>query len=171
MTNENTTIKISKEVQKDLKELKHGNESYSAIIKRLLNEHDENEMKLRAYETILNHQWILPNPLTLSGVENLLGRNMVNEVPNILRMIAPSIVEFGLLADKEIKNYSDDEMKLFVEKSEMLINNIQEMMKIFFDNVNENSSQNAKDLKFSLNIYCGYLATRIGKEDNYSMLI
>ena len=50
MASENTTIKISKEVQKDLKELKIENESYSTIIRRLLNEHYENETKVPKLE-------------------------------------------------------------------------------------------------------------------------
>lgn len=50
MASENTTIKISKEVQKDLKELKIENESYSTIIRRLLNEKNENELKIEKLE-------------------------------------------------------------------------------------------------------------------------
>ena len=164
MANETTTIKLSKEVQSQLKELRLNNESYSSIIQRLLNAYDDNELKLRTYETILRNQWILPNPFTLKGVENLLSRNMFNEVPRIISIIVPNFVEFNILAKKEIKTYSDGEMELFIEKSELLIKNIQ----LLIDSLNLNEkNESHESIKWNLDIYCGYLANNIGKKDEY----
>lgn len=164
MANETTTIKISKEVQKQLKELRLNNESYSSIIQRLLKANEDTALKMKAYETTLKNQWILPNPFTLKGVENLLSRNIFNEVPRIISIIVPTFFEFNLLARKEIKTYSDNEMKLFVEKSELLIKNIQLLLKDL--NLDE-SNQFHKSIKWDMDIYCGYLANNIGKKDEY----
>lgn len=164
MANETTTIKISKEVQEQLKELRLNNESYSSIIQRLLDSNEDDALKLKAYETTLTNQWILPNPFTLKGVENLLSRNMFNEVPRIIFSIVPTFFEFTMLARKEISTYSDSEMELFVEKSELLIKNIQ----LFLKDMNlDESKEFDKSLKWNMDIYCGYLANNIGKKDEY----
>ena len=164
LANETTTIKVSKEIQQQLKEFRLNNESYSSIIQRLLNENEDTSLKIKAYETILTNQWILPNPFTLKGVENLLSRNMFNEIPKIILSMVSTFFEFNMLAKKEIETYSDDEMELFVEKSELLIKNIQ----LFLKDMNlDESKQFDKSLKWSMDIYCGYLADNIGKKDKY----
>lgn len=164
LANETTTIKVSKEIQQQLKEFRLNNESYSSIIQRLLNENEDTSLKIKAYETILTNQWILPNPFTLKGVENLLSRNIFDEIPKIILISVPSFFEFNLLAKKEIETYSDDEMELFVEKSELLIKNIQ----LFLKDMNlDESKQFDKSLKWNMDIYCGYLANNIGKKDEY----
>ena len=164
LANETTTIKVSKEIQQQLKEFRLNNESYSSIIQRLLNENEDTSLKIKAYETILTNQWILPNPFTLKGVENLLSRNMFNEIPKIILSMVSTFFEFNMLAKKEIETYSDDEMELFVEKSELLIKNIQ----LFLKDMNlDESKQFDKSLKWNMDIYCGYLANNIGKKDEY----
>ena len=48
MENKSTTIKISKQLQEDLNKIKIENETYSTIIRRLLNEQKNNELKIIA---------------------------------------------------------------------------------------------------------------------------
>ena len=171
MASDITSIRVPKSVKDELKSVALEKEPYHATIQRLIRENkqlkqsneqsnvlmdmmqDEYALKLRAYEKIL------PNPLTQSGVEHLLNKNIFNELPYILNTIASSIVEFSISANREINNYSDAEMELFVEKSEKLIENIQTMIK---ENLNGDNSKT-----YGLNIYCRYLATCIGKSDKY----
>lgn len=162
MANETTTIKVSKEVQKDLKELRMKNESYSSIIRRLIDEHNGNPYDVRknAYESTLTHIGILPNLLTLDGVETLLGSNMFNEVPRLLSYLMPSLIEFKLLASVEIGEYSKEKYKVYVEKSEKLIQRLNAFM-------NSDEFFKDDDWKTIFVFYINALSQMIGKKDEY----
>ena len=162
LANESTTIKVSKEVQKDLKELRIDNESYSSIIRRLIDEHKGNPYDVRknAYESTLKHIGVLPNLLTLDGVETLLGSNMFNEVPQLLSYLMPSLIEFKLLATNEVGTYPKEKYDVYVEKSEKLLQRLNAFMNSndFFDN---------DDWKTIFIFYINALANMIGKTDEY----
>ena len=152
MENKSTTIKVTKQTQEDLNKLKIENESYSTIIRKLLDEQEENKLKLRTYENILEKQWIIPNPFTLDGVENLLNRNINNEIPIIIKKLAPSMIDFKIMANKEIPKYTYDEFELFIAKSQQLIDNIKSMMESNGLN-KENGNIKQMDIQNSLKNY------------------
>lgn len=162
LANESTTIKITKEVQKDLKKLKIENESYSSIIRRLIDEHNGNmyDVKINAYESTLKHIGVLPNLLTLDGVETLLGSNMFNEVPQLLSYLMPSLIEFRLVATYEVGKYSKAKKELYVEKSEKLLQRLNAFM-------NSDDFFSDDDWKTIFIFYINALARLIGKEDEY----
>ena len=62
------------------------------------------------------------NILDLEGVEYLLKLNIFNEVPTVLTIVAPSLVEYNILS--EASDYPEAKYEEYVEKGSKIIENI-----------------------------------------------
>ena len=105
----------------------------------------------------------IPNPLTLEGVEYLLGLNTFNEVPKILLKVCPVLMECNILSNAE--TYSKENKEVFVEKGTELIERLINMYKQLLGI--EHLKNPNHDLDISINSYIGVLSKKIGKYEEY----
>lgn len=107
------------------------------------------------------------NILSLEGVEYLLKLNIFNEVPSVLTYVAPAIVDYSILF--KASDYSEAKFKEYVEKATELIENIIGAFKEFgIDLYSEATDEN--NLALCSKFYISYLATKIGKSEEYNLL-
>lgn len=159
-------IKIKESVYDELNEMKASDESFSLVLQRLIDENkhaQEFDIEKKAYENMLYNMDLLPNYLTLEGVNVLLNKSMLNEVPKLLNWFAFSIVEFSILAN--VDNYPEDKFDLYVEKSSILLQRMCEFVE------SEHFSQTNENFKMSFGFYIGYLSKKINQEDKYKDIV
>ncbi|MBR3347968.1 MAG: hypothetical protein IKG36_00940, partial [Mycoplasmataceae bacterium] len=99
--------------------------------------------------------------LDLEGVEYLLKLNIFNEVPKVLSIVAPSLVEYEAIS--EASDYSKEKYEEYVEKGSKIIENLLAMYKEFkidLATTEEYIFQASKG-------YIEFLASNIGKSEEY----
>ena len=102
------------------------------------------------------------NILDLEGVEYLLKLNIFNEVPTVLTIVAPSLVEYNILS--EASDYPEAKYEEYVEKGSKIIENILGMYKSFKINL----ANTDEYLFLASKWYIEALASKIGKSEEYT---
>lgn len=109
------------------------------------------------------------NILDLEGVEYLLELNTFNEVPTVLRIVAPVLVEYKLLS--EASTYSGAKKETYVEKATEIIErllSLYEALGIDLAEAESIDSEHNTDLCKSSKYYIETLASEIGKSEEYN---
>lgn len=108
------------------------------------------------------------NILDLEGVEYLLKLNTFNEVPTVLNIVAPVLVDYKLLS--EASGYPEDKKEEYVEKGTEVIERLLSLyktMNIDLAKAEELDSENNTTLFKSSKWYIESLASNIGKSEEY----
>jgi len=108
------------------------------------------------------------NILDLEGVEYLLKLNTFNEVPTVLNIVAPVLVDYKLLS--EASGYLEDKKEEYVEKGTEVIERLlglYKTMNIDLAKAEELDSENNTTLFKSSKWYIEALASNIGKSEEY----
>ena len=109
------------------------------------------------------------NILDLEGVEYLLQLNTFNEVPTVLRIVAPILVDYKLLS--EASGYSEAKYEEYVEKGTEIIErllSLYDSLGIDLAEADEIDSEHNTDLLKSSKWYIETLASKIGKSEVYN---
>lgn len=109
------------------------------------------------------------NILDLEGVEYLLKLNTFNEVPTVLNIVAPVLVDYKLLS--EASGYPEDKKEEYVEKGTEVIERLlglYKTMNIDLAKAEELDSENNTTLFKSSKWYIEALAYNIGKSEEYT---
>ena len=109
------------------------------------------------------------NILDLEGVEYLLKLNTFNEVPTVLNIVAPVLVDYKLLS--EASGYPEDKKEEYVEKGTEVIERLlglYKTMNIDLAKAEELDSENNTTLFKSSKWYIESLASNIGKSEEYT---
>lgn len=113
------------------------------------------ELKLK------KNKLIIPNPLTLEGVNHLLKLNTFNELPNRLYQVAPLLVEYYLISD--VSTYSKEIKREYNKNATKLIDRIINL----YDFLNYDLKTSKRPLDVSIKMYIQCLAKNIGKSKEY----
>lgn len=109
------------------------------------------------------------NILELEGVEYLLKLNTFNEVPTVLDIVAPVLVDYKLLS--EASTYSGAIKEDYVKKGTEIIERLLSLykaMNIDLAKAEELDSENNTTLFKSSKWYIETLASEIGKSEEYN---